>query len=218
MPRWFVAFSVSSLLALPFVGVAWLAGGAVEPLSRAAVATLLRASALLQPATPIELEPESLDEPATISEPLVPAATKLKRSGAARASKPQAPQALFVAADTVLKLAQSGAKPRGAFVAETAQHPAGLRLSGVAALGIGVQDGDILIEALGVSPRSPGQIIGAILEARAGQARYLSGTLWRRGQTFRIVVEQPYLDRVGASPQAVQQPPQQRLPGRPTPS
>jgi hypothetical protein len=56
-----------------------------------------------------------------------------------------------------------------------------------------VQDGDILIEALGVTPRAPGQVIGAIIEARAQHARFLSGTLWRRGQTFPITVEQPYL-------------------------
>jgi hypothetical protein len=68
-----------------------------------------------------------------------------------------------------------------------------LRLSGVAPLGIGVQDGDILIEALGMTPRSAGQVIGAIIEARSQKARALSGTLWRRGQTFRITVEQPYL-------------------------
>jgi hypothetical protein len=84
------------------------------------------------------------------------------------------------------------------FVEKTAQHPAGLRLSGVGGLGIGVQDGDILIEALGVTPRSAGQIIGAVIEARAHEARFLSGTLWRSGQTLRITVEQPY---VPAEPQ-----------------
>jgi len=99
----------------------------------------------------------------------------------------------------VLKLAQSAARPRGSFVAPTPQHPAGLRLSGVAALGIGLQDGDILIEALGIAPRAPGEIIGAILAARAKQARYLSGTLWRQGQTFRITVEQPYIDLTSAA-------------------
>jgi hypothetical protein len=69
-----------------------------------------------------------------------------------------------------------------------------LRLVGVAGLGIGVQDGDILIDAMGITPRSSGEIIGAIVQARAQRVRYLSGTLWRHGQTFRITVEQPYLD------------------------
>ena len=47
----------------------------------------------------------------------------------------------------------------------------------MAALGIGVQDGDILVEALGVQPRSPGQLIGAIIEARA-QLGVVGSSLW----------------------------------------
>jgi hypothetical protein len=47
---------------------------------------------------------------------------------------------------------------------------------------------------MGISPRTSGEIIGAIVEARARRVRALSGTLWRGGQTFRITVEQPYLD------------------------
>lgn len=207
MPRFLAAFSVSLLLALPFCVVVWLAGGAVGPLSRAGAEALLRVSAPLAQGTASEVVSEPLEEPVLVTEPIIPAAGKGKLRPGARA-KPQPPQALFVSASKVLSLAQSGARPSGAFVAKSSSHPAGLRLSGVAALGIGVQDGDILIEALGVAPRSPGQIIGAVLEARAGQARYLSGTLWRRGQTLRIVVEQPYLEPV----------PQASLPGRPTPS
>lgn len=104
-----------------------------------------------------------------------------------------APTALFISQATVLKLAESAVRPRGAFVGQTAEHPPGLRLSGVASLGIGLQDGDILIEALGIAPRGPGEVIGAIIEARARNARLLSGTVWRQGQTFRLTVEQPYL-------------------------
>ena len=39
--------------------------------------------------------------------------------------------------------------------------------------------------------KEPG--VGNGLEARARQERWLSGTLWRAGQTLRITVEQPYL-------------------------
>jgi hypothetical protein len=215
------SLSVSALLALPFAGVAWVAARSVEPLASAAVEVLLRASAPLQRSSSLEQAPDSLHEPLAVSEPTVPAATQPK-TVSGRAAKPQPPRPLFVAADKVLRLAQSGAQPRGAFVAETPHHPAGLRLSGVAALGIGVQDGDILIEALGVLPRSPGQIIGAILEARARQVRYVGGTLWRRGQTLHIVVEQPYLGGAEAASGAKQplsaEHPQVSLSGRPTPS
>ena len=182
------------LLSAPFVAGAHLASGLVTPLASAVVATLVRVTAPLS-------APPAPALAADATEPVPDVARDLSfevatKSPARRAPKPRAaakPAALFVAEATVLKLAQSAARPRGTFVVQSAEHPAGLRLSGVAALGIGVQDGDILIEALGIAPRSPGEIIGAIIEARAKQARFLSGTLWRSGQTFPITVEQPYL-------------------------
>jgi hypothetical protein len=183
----------SLALGVPFVVAAHNASSLVTPLATTAVAGLLRATALLQPAAAATPEPDA-DEVAPI-EPAALTFDVATKPAARRSFKaPQKPGAVFVSEASVLKLAKTAARPQGAFVAQTAQHPAGLRLSGVAALGIGVQDGDILIEALGATPRSPGQVIGAILEARAKQARFLSGTLWRNGQTFRITVEQPYVD------------------------
>jgi hypothetical protein len=149
----------------------------------------LRASAVAPVATEVRFEPNAL----LASETRLAATGKTSVAQKGQVAPPRAPGALFVSAAKVLELSQSTARPQGAFVAATATHPAGLRLSGVVGLGIGVQDGDILIEALGVSPKSPGQIIGAIIDARAKQVRYLSGTLWRRGQVLRITVEQPYL-------------------------
>jgi hypothetical protein len=182
------------LLGGPFVLVAPLANGLVAPLASAIVTTLLRATAPLSRAPTPDLAADAAAP--VVAAPLDLSFEVATRSPARRAPKPRAaakPTALFVAEATVLKLAQSAARPHGTFVAKSPEHPAGLRLSGVAALGIGVQDGDILIEALGITPRSPGEIIGAIIEARARQARFVSGTLWRSGQTFPITVEQPYL-------------------------
>jgi hypothetical protein len=184
----------SVLLGAPFALTAHAASAMVAPLTHRAVALLVDMTAHL--AAPAADLPAEAAAPA----PLAPtelgfeAVTKSK-SAARRSVKPNPqskPSALFVSGATVLKLAQTSARPRGSFVAASAQHPAGLQLTGVAALGIGVQDGDILIEALGMTPRAPGQVIGAIIEARAKQARFLSGTLWRHGQTFPITVEQPY--------------------------
>lgn len=188
--RFVFALAATVVLAAPFVLTATLASSLVTPLATSCAALLLRATAPLvsQPAPNVESEPVV----ATPSELSFEAATKAPRRGAKPAAKAK-PGALFVSGATVLALAQSAARPRGAFVQATEQHPAGLRLTGVAALGIGLQDGDILIEALGVTPRAPEQVIGAVIEARAKQARFLSGTVWRGGQTFRITVEQPYL-------------------------
>jgi len=185
----------SVALAAPFLLSAHAASALVAPLTNAAVTLLVRVTAPLTAVsvTEPEAEPEDL-APAAPAELAFDAATKAAAPRNAKPKpKPAKPAALFVSEATVLKLSQSAARPRGSFVAASPQHPAGLRLSGVAALGIGVQDGDILIEALGITPRAPGQVIGAIIEARAKQARFLSGTLWRQGQTFPITVEQPYL-------------------------
>lgn len=185
-------------LAAPFAGVAYGAAALVTPLSRGVANALIELVGPLsvpEPARPMDEAPEP-PESQPQSLPVAGPAKPLRR-GAARPAAPLKPAALFVSRATVLQLAESAARPRGVFVPQTAEHPAGLRLAGVAALGIGVQDGDILIEALGIAPRAPGEIIGAVIEARAKNARFLSGTLWRRGDTFRITVEQPYLPDKG---------------------
>lgn len=181
---------LAAALAAPFLLAAPLGSSLVGPLAADVAALLLRVTAPLAEKPAPSPEPEVvLDAPVALS---FEATTKPARKGGKVSAKAK-PSALFVGEATVLKLAQSSARPRGTFVSATEQHPAGLRLSGVAALGIGLQEGDILIEALGVTPRGPEQVIGAIIEARAKQARFLSGTVWRAGQTFRITVEQPYL-------------------------
>lgn len=188
------ALVVLAALSAPFVGVAYGAARAVAPLGQAAAGVLLSWVAPLSAAPPAE-EPAP-EQPAAAEPPALPLATPRKAQGR-RVAPPIKPAALFVSQATVLKLADSAARPRGVFVTATAAHPAGLRLSGVGALGIGVQDGDILIEAMGILPRAPGEVIGAVIQARANNARSLSGTLWRRGDTFRITVEQPYLPAKG---------------------
>jgi hypothetical protein len=200
LPPFARALLASLVLAAPFALVAHAASGLVPSLTSRAVTALVRATAVLRPVAASE-EPAA-DEAVEPSAPGVPsfeAVTKPLGHRAPKALLKAQPAALFVSKGTVLELARSAARPRGSFVAQTLQHPAGLRLFGVAALGIGLQDGDILIEALGITPRSPGEIIGAIIEARAKQARLLSGTLWRQGQTFHITVEQPYISPVRTS-------------------
>lgn len=184
------------VLSAPFAWVSRVQGALAESALRATVSTLLSVTA---PLSRFASRPEALADTAappafdTASDPeaLVVGTGK---PPSARVKTALKPQALFVSASTVLQLSKSAARPQGSFVAQTSQHPAGLRLVGVGALGIGVRDGDILIDAMGISPRASGEIIGAIIEARARRVRVLSGTLWRDGQTFRITVEQPYQD------------------------
>jgi hypothetical protein len=187
---------VVAALAAPFAVAAQGASALVAPVSRAMAGVLVGALAPLSRAVePASLVGDAAQAPVSLA---VGNGSKAPaRHGAGKPGPKGKPSALFVSQATVLKLAESAARPRGTFVPQTSQHPQGLRLSGVSALGIGVQDGDILIEALGITPRAPGELIGAIIQARAKNARSLSGTLWRQGDTFAITVEQPYLPAKG---------------------
>ena len=55
-----------------------------------------------------------------------------------------------VRAERVLSLANAGVRPRGVPVPASAEHPAGLRLSGVSSLGVGLEDGDVLTRVGGI--------------------------------------------------------------------
>jgi len=187
----------SLALGAPFVLAAHAASAFVAPLTSASVAALLCVTTPLAAVAGAGSDADAFTAEAPMGEPplaVVEAASKAPAHGIAK-TKPNgaAASAVFVSKATVLELAKSAARPRGSFVSQTPEHPAGLRLWGVSALGIGVQDGDVLIEALGATPRSPGQVIAAIIEARAKQPRFLSGTLFRHGQRIPITVEQPYV-------------------------
>ncbi|HKO51280.1 MAG TPA: hypothetical protein VJV79_26405 [Polyangiaceae bacterium] len=107
----------------------------------------------------------------------------------ARATRPSG---IRVSAAQVLALAARRAMPSAVFVKATAQRPAGLRLSGVSALGIGIQDGDVLTEAAGQKASSVAAVVGVVLAARARQAAEISGRFYRGGVPFLLTVEQPY--------------------------
>lgn len=105
-----------------------------------------------------------------------------------------APQGLFVSAEKVLGLARAGARPGAIPVSADGPRPAGLLLTGVGGLGVGLRDGDILTHALGQPAVSEEVVVGAILRARGAREPQLSGRVWRDGRTFALVVAQPYLD------------------------
>lgn len=127
--------------------------------------------------------------------PPAPVAAPEKRvQKAGKHVKPSGPPVVFVSRNAVLGLASSGARPHGAPVPATAVRPAGLRLAGVGALGIGLRDGDVLTRALGQPALSTGAVIHAVLAARARHAPVLEGEFWRGDQRWVIRVEQPYLD------------------------
>ena len=113
---------------------------------------------------------------------------------------------IFVGKDTVLRLASAGVVPTGLPVGATAAHPAGILLSGVGALGIGLSDGDILTEVEGREVSSEAQVVGIVIGARSRHAEQISAVVWRAahahphehpdahtGERWSLVVAMPYL-------------------------
>lgn len=132
--------------------------------------------------------------------PPTPAAPQ--KQGKSRA-KPQKPKekAVFVPASTVLRLANGGATvPRAVYVPALGERPAGLRLLGVSALGVGMRDGDVLTRVLGAEVSSVGEVVARVIAARNQRARSISGEFWRDGSRWALIVEQPYVDPEPAAP------------------
>jgi hypothetical protein len=146
---------------------------------------------------PPSLAAPEVDQPIPTDVPAVAApvaAPDAHASKGGKKTKPSPTPVVFVSRKAVLNLANTGARPHGAPVAATAYRPAGLRLAGVAALGIGMNDGDVLTRAVGQPALSTGAVIQAVLAARARHAPVLEGEFWRGTQRFVIRVEQPYID------------------------
>ncbi|GEM_PF-1004874 len=99
---------------------------------------------------------------------------------------------LRVPAETVLRLARSGARPRGVPVPAAGGRPAGILLQDVGGLGVGLEDGDVLTMAGGVPARSPADVVGMVIAARGRRAATIGGQFWRDGELWDLVVEQPY--------------------------
>jgi hypothetical protein len=114
------------------------------------------------------------------------------KSARSRAGAVKPGRGVLVGASTVLRLANRGAVPEGHPVNAAGARPAGIELSSVSALGVGVQDGDVLTEVAGQSVRSEGQVVGAVLALRARRAKAISAVFYRGQERWSLVVEMPY--------------------------
>ncbi len=193
---------------LPFVfsyGVATrLGAAAAKRVAGEAVAAGDRIAELSTyvPATPLEPTPEAAEIAALRGEP----SPKTKApSGAEKPEAHAAPQAsdeplpkpigVFVSRQRVLAAADAGIRPSGSPVPATTWRPAGLALSGVGALGVGLRDGDVLTRAGGAAT-SEGAIVGEVIWALRHRAKAMTGEAWRGRQKIVITVELPELVKV----------------------
>lgn len=140
------------------------------------------------PAPPAD--PDLVPASGNVAEPATPAPEPPAKKGAR--VKRAAPKVLFVSAETVLKIASTKVQLRGVPVGREGTRPAGLRLVGVSALGVGLQDGDVLTRALGQPVMSRSEVVRAVLAARARQEKVLEGEFYRGAERWVLRVEQPY--------------------------
>lgn len=139
-----------------------------------------------EPAEPFEL-------PAALVAPTRDTPAPIKKAAKKPLKKAPA-KGIFVSAETVLKLASRGGRPRGTPVKASGVRPAGLRLSGVSALGIGLEDGDVLTRAVGRPALSASSVVESVIVARSKRVKILDGEIYRGNDRYLIQVEQPYLD------------------------
>lgn len=131
----------------------------------------------------VAIDPAELDLPAA---PTVAGPRKVARRW------PQGMRSILISDRRVLELAQAGAVPQGTKVAKSGSRPAGLQLSGVSQLGVGVQDGDVLFEVAGVPVKSETQVAEIVRVVRDQRAHSVGARLWRSGETIALVVGMPY--------------------------
>jgi hypothetical protein len=195
-------FGLIVLALLPAFVAPWVAAKLADRFGQrlgAALAETVAGSRWLAPAA-VEAPPAATPVPhemrapqPTAAEP--PAAARSTRSRSRRAAAP-APtfpaRGLRVSAETVLRIARSGMRPNGTPVAASQGCAAGLRLSGVGALGVGLRDGDILTHAAGRPAASRADVVGTVIAARGARKLEVSGRFCRDGEAWNLVVEQPY--------------------------
>lgn len=185
-------FALALTLPLPVLAVG--ASTLADTLGRAAARSLDLATRGLLRAPQREVRPvyvEALPPPTSPVVATPRAEPSVAPSPPARAIRP-VPKGIRVRAGAVLRLANSGARPGGVPVSARGDRPAGLALTGVGGLGIGLVDGDVLTHAAGRPALSPGDVIGVVIGSRAAQAPEIWGRFWRNGESWNLVVEQPY--------------------------
>jgi hypothetical protein len=98
---------------------------------------------------------------------------------------------VLVTREKVLALARASAVPAGHPVERSGGRPAGIELTGVTPLGIGMLDGDVITAVSGTSVRSEGKVMGIVVRALARHDARISATFFRAGNPWTLVVELP---------------------------
>lgn len=191
------ALALLLALTLPLYAVRAWSSAYADRLGNGIAAWLIAAVPTPPAAPPEEAGPSELGE---LDEQASFGSTASERWVSASAKRPNPPaharvtprHGIRISSAQVLALAARRAMPSAVFVKATGQRPSGLLLSGVSALGVGLEDGDVLTEAAGQKASSVAAVVGIVLAARSRQVSEISGRFYRGGVLFSVTVEQPY--------------------------
>jgi hypothetical protein len=163
----------------------------VGPMARAAAVyfSLLASSLPCAPA-PSETAEVPSPLPSADDEPKDNAVSEKSDGGRGhRVAKAAPRKRIFVGPDLVQKATAPAARPRAQFVARSEQHPAGVAFQSAGALEGTVRTGDILVQAEGQPIASFEQLVAIVGKSYERRTKYVTGRLWRRGETYDVTVE-----------------------------
>jgi len=152
---------------------------------------------VLQQPWPLALEQAPLPLPdagSALPQALPPAVSSADFvRGVAPKPAPKGMRSILISEQTVLRLANAGVVPGALDVAAQAKRPAGIQLSGVSAMGVGLLDGDILVQVAGVPVKRQTQVAAIVRAARERKVHSINARVWRNGETIALTVGMPYL-------------------------
>jgi hypothetical protein len=108
------------------------------------------------------------------------------RGGASRAPRPRR---IFVGPAMIRRAIPPSARPRSTWTDRSGDRPAGMLIQSPGALSGTIVPGDVLFEAEGRPIASFEQLVSIVGQAYQRKAKYLSGRLYRKGETWAVTVE-----------------------------
>jgi hypothetical protein len=113
------------------------------------------------------------------------------RSSGERASVPRArrPHRIFVGPSLIRRAIPPSARPKSTWTDRSGDRPAGMLIQSPGVLSGTIVPGDVLFEAEGQPITSFEQLVAIVGQAYQRKAKYLTGRLDRKGETWAVTVE-----------------------------
>jgi hypothetical protein len=183
--------SIALALVLPLAILPPLSAWSADRLAKSAAQkwrTLSSGLELAFAAARVETDP--VVEVAVAEEAPSPALT-VARANSDRTGPPHArhPRHIFVGPAMIRRAIPPSARPRSVWTDRDGDRPSGMLIQSPGALSGTIVPGDVLFEAEGRPITSFEQLVSIVGQAYQRKAKYLSGRLYRRAETWGVTVE-----------------------------